>query len=266
VTDIQPDIADVDPAEGIDAPEPLSVAHSEPATEVDPFESGADTFDRTYVEKLRNEAAARRTKQRELEEQWKPWQEALDGYDPDDKAAVLNLAKSLREDPDAAAAMMRRYLGLDEHEAGDGDPEVTTEAAQQAQKYLTAADFDRLLQEREAKAQQEAQVKAINDEAKGLGYKPDAERGTPEHRKFVELVYVANHTTGGDLAKAHEALEAETQAIIDRFVASREAAANGAPTPPQAGGAAPSPEREINNLDDARRAALERFGARPAVH
>lgn len=262
MTDFQTEVpAEASVPAPTDAPQPLSSAFDEQGAS-DPFDSGAETFDRSYVEKLRHEAASRRTKQRELEEQWKPWQEALDGYEPDDKAAVLNLAKSLKEDPDAAAAMMRRYLGLDDEEAPAGAPEVTSAAAEQAAQYLTAADLDRLLQEREQRAQQEAQVKAINDEAKGLGYDPAAERGTAEHRRYVQLVYVANHTTGGDLAKAHEALEAERQAVIDQYVAAREAAADGAPTPPRAGGAAPSQEREIKSYDDGVLAARERFGLR----
>lgn len=241
---------------------PSEVTDAGEVVDLDALLDEEKPLDLDRARKLRSEARNLRVRLHETEERWQPWNEITEGFEPDDLEAVQALVRNLRHDPAAAEAMMRRYLGL-EAEQPLPEPSAAAEGSEKGQ-YLTEADLEKLLVEREAKAQRDAEIRQIHDEASKLGYDPKAKPGTAEHEKFVRLAYLANHRTDGDIAKAHEALEAEQQAIIDAYVARQKQAANGAPTPPPAGGA-PSSEREINSLQDARRAAMERVGARSVI-
>lgn len=238
--------------------EPLAVASdvasdapAPTAAPADPFDdTERTTFDRGYVEQVRRDAANYRNKAKELEERLSPWKDALEGWEPDDQQAVKELLAAVKKgDRDAITAI----LGLDD---GAVAPDVTTAPQPGDPGYLTPADFDRLLEERlserEQKAELDRQVKAIESEAKELGY----EQGSND---YALLFKIAHEQTDGDLKAADEQLKAWKQSFVDQFVASK---AN-APTPPPSSGGPASGERQILTLDDAKKAALERFNASP---
>lgn len=226
-----------------------------PAAEADPFDSGADSFDRSYVERLRKEAANYRTKAKEYEERYKPWDEALADASDEEQQAARDLIAAMRTDPDEAKQFLMSYYGLSEAQA-----DAATQSVEGETQYLTPADLERILEERESKRSQQEAIAAIESEAKALGYNPAAEQGSEAHERYMRLAYIANYKTNGDLKAAHEALEAERKSIIESYIAEK-ARDGGLTVPPQAGGA-PSGEKEIASYDDGLRAAKERFGLR----
>ena len=242
------DMGDLAPA-GDPAPAPEPAAAVDPApsgdptpaadptsADVDPFEAdpALDAFPRSYVEKLRQEAAARRTEAQ-------AFKEAFDGYSDDDREVLLDLAKTLRTDPASAAEWMRAQAeallagddpaGPEGEGAGEGiDPDAPLTAAQ-LDKYLADRDSKKAAEAAEAKALAEVQ-----DEAKTLGFNPEAKTG-PERRQYLELLEAAHSEHGGDLAKAATAIKAERQKIIDDWLAGKAAQSDATPTTPsQAGG------------------------------
>lgn len=233
-----------------------------PVADADPFDDPAnEQFDRAYVEKLRKEAGDHRVKVKELSDKWQPWAETLEGFEEDDRQAVLELASALRTNPEAAEQWMKAYLGIDDGEGGAAPEMPKAEGAKPEEaKYLTADDVKRILaEERQAEARQ-AEVKAISSEAKDLGYEPEAAKGSSEWRRYAELMAVASYSTDGDLVAAHKQIEAERQRVVSEFLESKKG--TGATPPPNGAGAAPSTERQISSIDDGYRAAMERFGAR----
>lgn len=161
---------------------------------------GVDRFDRAYVEKIRGEAAKYRTAA-------KPFTDAFDGYEESDREAILDLAKELLSDPQAAG---KRMLEASRSIAGD---DFDTWINPVTPEFLTPETLEAQLAQREESARQKAEVEGIQREAKELGY----EEGTADHAKL--FFYAANETQG-DMKAAHAKMEAEKQGIIDAYVAS----------------------------------------------
>lgn len=235
---------------GADGPEPGSegAAGAEGAegttppagSEPDPFENTAvETFDRSYVEKLRNEAAAHRTKA-------KSYEQAFEGWDEGDQQVWLETVQLARLDPKAGAERLRQITEL---LAGGATPQ---EAADQVDgkepEYLTKEEVDRLLQERDEKAHIDAQVQKIAAKAESLGYEKDSP-------SYTQLLVLARDVYKGDLDKAHEAIKAERQKVIDDYLAEKAAAAD-AHIPLRRGGAPASEIKDIKDFKDSR-ASLE---------
>jgi hypothetical protein len=100
-----------------------------------------------------------------------------------------------------------------------------------------------------AQAQQAAaEAQAVDEvyaEVRHAGYDPDSMEG------FMVL-WLANNSTGGDIAGAAKALGDYRQRIVDDYVAGRRSGV----TPVPSGGTAAAPQTyEIKNFDDARKAA-----------
>lgn len=235
MSDIAPDVAPA--VEAPPAADPAPAPDPAPA-EVDPFDSAeVQQFDRSYVEKLRKEAADRRTAHQ-------PYAEAFGTYSAEEQAVWFDLAKELTANPKAAAEKFQQIA-----KEILGDPNAAPPPpAPDADKPLTQAELEAKFAERD-QAQQLKEITAkIVSDATEMGYKVD----TPEYRR---LAFVAQYETGLDLKKADEMLKAERQAIIDGYVADK---ANGPRLPQNGGGAGAeaTPIKSFSDASDALRAML----------
>ena len=231
----------LDAAEAPEAPpaDPAPEAPADPVV-VDPApEAEPTSFDRPYVEKIRAEAAKYRTKAKELAEQFAPFE----SYTVEDRKVWADLAKTMAEDPKAGAKWMKEIADsfLTEAEA----PPAPVEEP----KYMTRAEYDKL----RAEESQQNKIHQIEVDAQKLGYDTDS-------TDYVQLLLVANRETGGDIHKAHEAIKAKEQAIIDAYVAKQSAAAESSPLAPSTSGTAASGQREIKTFRQASQAVMEALG------
>ncbi len=194
--------AEVTPEPDVEAPEPEEETAPEETPEVeeevDPFEDEAtDAFPRSYVQKLREEAAAHREKA-------KGYDETFSALHEDDAAWVLETTKLLASDPKAAAERFEQAAKALRGEEPTALEQAQDEAAAEG-KVLSEADVRRIMaEEREQAEMQKAVVEARADIDKTLtelGY--DDPQATPA--KFVQ--YSALHDTGGDVKAAHAAFE-----------------------------------------------------------
>lgn len=168
---------------------------------VDPYDNSEVTsFDRAYVQKLRDEAAGRRTA-------LKPYEDAFGGYEADDQKVWFDLAQLMKTDPAAAAA---EFIRLGEGVKSQLNP-PTVEAQAETEQPLTRADLERLLGEREQQATLQKETESILAKVTAAGFAA----GTPEHR---EVLYLAAHETGGDLDAALKLQKDRERAVVDRYL------------------------------------------------
>lgn len=216
-------------ADVVDATPPADTGASTPETPT-PAGTDQDTFDRAYVEKLRQESAGYRTRA-------KTYDEAFDGFDDESREVFLGLAKDLVNSPESAARRMievsKQLLGDDFDTALTGPPPP-----------LTREDAERLWAEKEAARGQEEAIRAVQNEARELGYKDD----TPD---MSELFWFASNQTGGDLKAAHELVEARKQAAIDEFLEKKRAAGESFTAPTTAGITAGSDGEPAHTFEEA---------------
>lgn len=213
-----------------------------PAPET-PVETPAETetFDRTYVEKLRQEAAEHRTK-------YAPYRDAFEGYDDESREALLDIARQIVESPrDAAKRMVEVAKGL----TGEEFEKLLED---QGPQYLTAEDLDKQLSARQQKEQEEQAVKAVQSEAKTLGY----EEGTAG---YADLMFRAFNEHEGDLDAAHKAREAEKQEIISEYLKSKAAGNDNFPPVTADGSGAAGDGGPPKDFAGARAALTERLKA-----
>lgn len=223
------------------APEPATPSDIEPEDPAPAEPEHPETVAWDEHVKLRHENA-------EYRKRWQPIEQTFDGIHPDDAAALLDLAKTYKEDPRQAAEIMRQYAdALSAEREAAGVPEGGE------QKYLTPEEFDRRWAERESKQRNDQLVADIEREAQTLGY-------TPGTRDYVSLLHAATNETNGDIKKADALLKSERQRIIDEFVAAQAKGSTVTPAPQT--GVAPSGERVIGGLDDADNAFRESMGIR----
>lgn len=201
-----------------------------------------DKFDRAYVERLRREAAAARTKAKELES-------VFDGYEAEEREGLATLARLLKENPKAAAEEMKAAYDAIMAQYEPETPAV--DDTPDAERLMTYGDYQKL-QEQQAVA---AQQRAIEAEARELGYKVD-----PRDTDYQLLLNVARtQTKNGDIKAAHAIIEARNQAIIDRYVAAKAAEAEQSyQAPADNAGALPSNAEPIKDFKQARM-ALENY-------
>ncbi|MGH9266729.1 MAG: hypothetical protein ACRD0D_00975 [Acidimicrobiales bacterium] len=236
-------------------PSPLGATGAAPpdggATGADPFDDPAQvTFDRAYVERVRREAAERRTALR-------PYSEAFDGYGDEDRAVWLDAARLYRSDPRAVASWMieqgQAVLG---GAPGAEPPAAAGGEGDELDRPLTRRDLDAFFGQREqraAAAQREREMMAaIQAEARALGYEPGTDL-------YADLVGTALNRAGGDLAKADGLLKAARQKVIDEYVTAQAATAGASPRPGPAGVNGAVPPAPPRSWQDVRKMTRERL-------
>ena len=244
------------------APEPPA-----PDPEIEEIPEG-DTFDRAYVERLRNEAAKHRTAKQDMLRHF-------DGYSDAERTRFLELAAKLQSSPEEAleefrgvtnrlAAQLGKEPFMNEAPTPDPIPVSEPEPVDTA-AALTASDVERLVTERleaerNAAAQQE-EIKSTFAEAEAL----DDSYKDPTVKSY--LFAVAQHN-GTDLAGAHEIIQAQRQAAEDEAVeryrqSPREGGTPGHPPRLPAGDPATATKNQgpPKTLEEARARAEERFRA-----
>lgn len=188
-----------------------------------------DTFDRAYVEKLRDEAAKYRVTAKEREEALNRYSSAFEGADDQIVDAFLDMASLLGKDPKAGA---RELVSLARNLTGEEFESLLSDD----DRPLTAAEVEarttKLLEEREARQREKAALDAVLAEARELGY----EDGTFDN---AALFWFAHQQTDGDLKKADAALKQYRQSIIDSHIEQVKQANEG--FPPVAGGKGEGP-------------------------
>lgn len=225
-----------------------------PEVEVEPE---VTDFTPEYVHKLRDEAAEYRTN-------LKPYEETFDGYQPEEREAFLELAQTLKRDPAAAADWMEQVAknirsGMGQEQAEVAAAETVVEESKDSNQSaaLSAADFDRLLDERLSQREQQLaqaqSIREVEDEVRSLGVDPDSPDG-------LAVMQIAWKETGGDLQAAYKiAVEDRNAAIIEAYL-EQKAAEAGTPGGGFQGGSF-SAERDIKNLQDSKAAMLARLNA-----
>ncbi len=156
-----------------------------------------ETFSREYVEELRRENAERRTALKEYEE-------AYSAYSPQEKSALLDIARQLA-DPSTQPAVAKRLQAIADgilKGSADGKPTRPTGEEDPDQRPMTRAEW-KAEQARLNEEQKQAQaIREIEDEARSLGIEPGS-------LEYAELLYIAQDPeVAGVLSKAHEKLEA----------------------------------------------------------
>lgn len=212
------------------------------------------TYRAADIRKLREEAAKWRT-------QYRTYEEAFDGYAPEEVDWWRRVARQVASDPKTGAEELLRVaqalIGGDNAMA-EPEPDKTAEpAASPADqpKYLTSDDLQRVLSERDETAKREKMIADLHAEAKALGY----EQGTPEHSLLMN--YAAQNQ--GDLKKAHEAVQNWQKAVFDRMVTERRQAADRFPRQTSGGAAVGPPAKEFKTFAEASAALRERLRADP---
>lgn len=173
-------------ADGAPAPEAAPAAEGEG--------EGADTFPRSYVEELRQEAAEYRTRA-------KTFEQAFEGMTEQERRSFLNLAQDLTADPeralqtlDTVASNLRNQYDPSQEVTADGRP-------------LSPEDIERMVEERfqqrDQAAAQQQRVQEVFEEAQKIhpNYKPGSD-------SLVQLLHVAqtDPAAGGTLQGAHTVL------------------------------------------------------------
>lgn len=227
------------------APEPPAPAAEAPApAEADVLDDLAgipeDTkFDAAYVKKLRQEAAAYRTRAKQYE--------VFESYDEQDREVFKQIAALYQQDPSKAAEYMEALAqGIKGAVAPPPPPDPGDD------KPLTRAEVAQLLAERDQQAAVAAETARIEAEATSLGYQVGS-------KPYKYLIQTALDETGGDIKAAHDAILAERQAWIDQYVGQKAREQAGSPVAPPAGaGTMPSQEREMpKSWADTKRAVYE---------
>lgn len=232
--------------------EPVAVEESAPvaetAPESDPFDTGADTFDRQYVERLRKESGNYRTKAKEYE----GYAKSFEAYGDEDRAVWTEAMRRFNEDPKSGAEYLDAIAKSVLAEYQDKADEPITD---ENDKPLTLAEYQSLREQERAAAEQAAEVSRIESEAKTLGYDPTSD-------EYTYLLTVASRLKSGSLEEAHAKIEAAYDKRVEKRLAEMKAEAAGSPTAPNAGsGAQPSGERQLKTWADAERASKARLEA-----
>lgn len=228
-----------------------SAAPADAAPESDPFDTGADTFDRGYVERLRKESANYRTKAKEYED----YAKHFEPYGDEDRQVWVEAMRRFQEDPKSGAEYLdqiaKAVLAEYQEQQDDDAAPVTNED----DVPLTKAEYRAMREAEVREAEQAKEVARIESEAKDLGYDTASE-------EYTYLLTVASRLPSGSIAEAHAKIEAAYEARIQKRLTELQAEADGGPTAPNAGsGAAPTTERPLRTWADADAAAKARLEA-----
>lgn len=240
---INPDqTAHIGPAPAASPTEPVAVE----APPVESTEAEQTTFDRAYVEDLRNEAAKYRVRAKEYEQAF--------GEMPEDvRAGWLQMVQLAQDEDPQAREYLREILGFEQ-------AQQLIEEVEPAETPLTREDYAQIARE-EAQAlfSEQAQVRAEADaiagvqaQAKGLGYDPTS----PD---YVLLLKFANDMTQPDLAAAHEEVLAYKRSEWEAYESRKATEAGQSPTIPSGNGVAPNLVQPPKTFEEARDRLHERL-------
>ena len=191
------------------------------------------TFSAEYVSELRSEAARYRTEANH-------YKQAFEGYDDETADTWLTAAATWKDDPATVAEWM----------VEQGSPYLdknNEEALTEAEMPLTRNDLQQILAERDNESATDMAVQSVMSEASELGYEP----GSSE---YIQLLYIANNETEGDLVAAAEVLDQQYTKMIEAYIAEK----SGNMAPPPTGGIAASQDGVID-WKEARAAAEQRI-------
>lgn len=236
---------------------------------------GMRSFDRDYVTKLRQEAAANRTKAREYEQQLTEAQQRLERYSPfedygeEDFGVWATLASDWRENPVVAAQKFQQIARnvLDDPTASDADKAQAQEVLDDPD--ITAAANEELTPEKirelaraeleadKAREAQEAEVERIFGTLREAGYEDDSV-------EQMEVLFYTTRKTGGDIQAGIQMLKEREQRIIDNYV--KRMAEGGTPVQIPSDGETGSPAaREPQDVKEAGRMARQWLAERNAA-
>lgn len=215
MSDLAPQ-GDAPVAEPVVAPEAAPAA----APEADPFENAAtETFPRSYVEKLRNEAAEYRTK-------YAPFRDAFGEVDEDLRDYVLNdiISPLLSDSP--AAALDELYGVVERiHNANKTVPKwlekqiAAVEDEIDPDAPLTLKQWESIQAKKAEEEATQTGLREIMTATTALGYPAN-----PKDDKFGDLASLfaisTNHTKG-DLQKAHEIRQARFNEAVEQALEER---------------------------------------------
>lgn len=237
-----------------DVSEPVVDAAPVEGSEPDLYDTGADTFPREYVEKLRGEAASYRTK-------YQPYRDTFGEVDESVQEYLLDLNRQLINDPKGAVAELRDLLKQLDPDSVEGQAVQAKLDEIPEDKPLTIKEW-KAIQDREKSAEAEKQgVQSIKDKAKSLD--PSYDSASDEYGDLASLLFIATHKTNGDLDKAHALRSERFNTIVDAEVEKRLAEIKSGArkwAPVQAVGASPVIESEgPKTFADARKRANARM-------
>ena len=224
------------------------------AAEADPFDTGADSFPRSYVEKLRNEAADYRTK-------YAPYRDTFAEVDESVQEYLLDLNRQLIQDPKGAVAELRDLLKQLDPDSAEGQAVQAKLDEIPEDKPLTIKEWKAIQEREQAVAAEKQGVQSIKDTAKSLDPSYDAD--TDKYGDLASLLFIATHQTNGDLEKAHALRSERFNTAVDAEVEKRLAEIKSGArkwAPVQAVGASPVIESEgPKTFADARKRANARM-------
>ena len=241
-----------EPFQGLEpASTPMSTPDPAPAPQADTQEP--DTFDRSYVEELRREAAGYRTQLREMESYF-------DGYTPEERDALgqyLQLSRLAEQgDPEALAILGELFDDgsmYDDPSMGfDGEEEYLDEET--LRNIARQEAYDLFMQEQSQRDQMQA-VQQVQYTAEEMGYDQGSE-------DYILLLKFANDLDPNEhpdlLAAADQQVKAYKQQIIDAYINEKSGQADG-PRIPTSPGSAPNLAQPPRTLAEAREALHQRL-------
>lgn len=256
VPDSTPPTPETKPA--VEAPEgaPQSQVAAAGASNAD---RGTGLNDQAYqaeLKRAREEAAGSRA-------QLAKFKRAFEGYDDEQLDQALAMYASLRDDPKQAFKTFSQTVeNIKAHLREMGEWEDEDDGKSDSQS-LSMKDVEKFLDKRDRKKAEDEAVREVLAEAKALGYKDD---DGPESWKHAALLWTANKTTGGDLKKAHEHLQAHDKAVGEAAVKAYIESLNKPKYPPasgsnQGGSNAPAASGDQKPAEkfDAKKSALARL-------
>lgn len=181
---------------------PNEATQAPPATPEPTDGGGEDTFPRSYVEELRQEAADYRTRA-------KNYEQAFSGMTEQEQRTFLNLAQDITQDPAAALETLRKVQEnlAQQYEPEDAAPTSPDQTTNGQAQMLTPEQIEAMVEarfaERDNEAKQRGRVQEVFDEALAINpsYKPGSD-------SLVQLLHVAqtDPAAGGTLQGAHMVL------------------------------------------------------------
>lgn len=178
-----------------------------------------------YVEQLRRENAAARTRAKEYEE-------VFQSYTPEQQQVLFRMVRGLA-DPTAQKATAAEWKEIAERILASDEPTLADGSPDPANRPLTRREFDELQRQQDTQRSQADAIRQIEREATDLGFSPLDAQGNPNMRYSMLLHEAQKPDIAGDLNKAAEAVKKYETGIIDAHA--KELASTGEKFPPAAG-------------------------------